>query len=82
MASIMHRVITELSMDEQHEEIDGVEICNWCVKTSGKRPRQSHQPITAESDVNKTPKQREIPKNRWIENRYDINIPNIHTGYL
>ena len=42
-------------MDEQHEEVNGVEVCNWRVETSGKRPRNSHQPITAESDVNKTP---------------------------
>lgn len=43
-------------MDKQHEEVDGVEIGDWRIETSGKGPRQSHQPITAESDVNKTPK--------------------------
>ena len=42
-------------MDEQHEEVNGVEVCNWRVETGGKRPRESHQPITAKSDVNETP---------------------------
>ena len=37
-----HLVITELPMNEQHEEVDGVEICNWRVETGGKRPRQTH----------------------------------------
>ena len=43
-------------MNEQHEEVDRVEICDRCVEASGKRPRQGHQPITAESDVSETPK--------------------------
>ena len=50
-----HLIITELSMDEQHEEVNGVEVCDRRVETGGKRPRNSHQPITAECDVNKTP---------------------------
>jgi len=33
-------------MNEQHEEVNRVEICNRRVETSGKRPRQGHQPIT------------------------------------
>jgi hypothetical protein len=35
-------------MNEQHEEVNGVEICNWCVETGGKRPRKSHQQIATE----------------------------------
>ena len=42
-------------MDEQHEEIHGVEIRDRCVETSGKRPRQGHQPITAGTDISKAP---------------------------
>lgn len=42
-------------MDEQHKEVNRVEVCNWRVETSGERPRESHQPITAEINVNETP---------------------------
>ena len=40
-------------MDKQNKEIDGVEVCDRRVETGGKRPRKSHQPITAEGGVSK-----------------------------
>lgn len=63
-----HLVITELPMDEQHEEVDGVEICNWRVETGGKRPRQTHQQITTESDVRKAQK---AEKNERLTSSWD-----------
>ena len=41
-------------MNEQHEEVNGVKVCDWCVETGGKRPRQGHQQITAGVDFSKT----------------------------